>query len=157
MANSARKLVGVLVALSVLTPCWSQIEIDTSKAELLFSILRSQEFEEYKMASRQTTAFIRSGELDFEPLRNQLLADPDQMAAPSEEFLRTIPGALEYSRLSSREVRWMDSLDSKFGYLTLLSEDDLNILFAVYNDLRNQDLSAAEIESMIIHRIKQRH
>ena len=157
MVNSARKLVGVLVALTVLTPCWSQIELDTSKAELLFSILRSHEFEEYKAASRQTIAFIRSGELDLELLRTQLLADPDQMAAPSEELLRTIPGALEYSRLSSREVRWLDSLDSKFGYLTLVSEDDRDILFAMYNELRNQDFSTAEIESMIIHRIKQRH
>ena len=157
MVNSARKLVGVLVALTVLTPCWSQIELDTSKAELLFSILRSHEFEEYKAASRQTIAFIRSGELDLELLRTQLLADPDQMAAPSEELLRTIPGALRYSRLSSREVRWLDSLDSKFGYLTLVSEDDRDILFAMYNELRNQDFSKAEIESMIIHRIKQRH
>ena len=145
-----------MLLLSHYGTCFSQSDFYNPKADSLYSILKSEEFEEYKSASRKTTAFIRSGGVDFQLLQHELLANPDQMAAPSEEFLRGIPGAVEYSELSSREVRWLDSLDRKFGYLTLLSEDDLDILLSVYNELQNKELPASEIKSLLVQRLEEK-
>ena len=156
MRTFTKQLGIFFILLFIFNSCSSQSETGIVKSELLYTILESQEFNNYKAASKQTTAFIRSGELDFELLRNQLLANPDQMAAPSKEFLRAIPGALEYSELSSREVMWLDSLDRKFGYLTLLNEDDLDILLSTYSELQNKDLTASEKKSLIIQQLEQK-